>query len=88
MTVLSENERGTGITSYSIRAILVAYTLHIISGNISQEELDDYTTFTKSKKFKEVYMTAKDIMKSIWNIPKEEINTTALFTAGINNGNI
>lgn len=88
MTVLSENERGTGVASYSVRALLISCIIHIVWGNILQEELDDYTAFTKSKKFKEIYTTAKDIISTIWDIPKQEINTTALFVASIDNGNI
>ncbi len=88
INVLSENERGTGIASYSIRALLIAFIIHILWGNILQEELDEYTAFTKSKKIKEIYTTAQDIITAIWDIPKEEINTTALFIASIDNGNI
>lgn len=86
--MLSENEKGTGVAASSVEVLLISLVIHLLSEKITSEQLDDYTAFTKSKEFKSVYMMAKEIMESVASIDKEHINTTMIFTAAMDKGNI
>ncbi|EKD25039.1 MAG: hypothetical protein ACD_80C00129G0004 [uncultured bacterium (gcode 4)] len=88
ISILSETEKDTGTQTYSTIILLVSLMIRIISGKLTINELNDYNVFVESGKFKEVYMVAKEIFKSVSPIPKEHLNMTSIFTAGINNGNI
>ena len=88
ITVLSENQRGTGTATSTIEVMLFSLAIHILSGKLLPEQLDDYEKFMRSKEYTSISaMTQELISISRW-IPKEDINSTVIFTAAIHNGNL
>ena len=88
ISILSENEEGTGIAISSIGTQLLSLLIFILWEKISPEQLDDYTAFTKSKESKGIYTLTKETIENFSSITKKHVNGTVLFTAGMENGNI
>lgn len=88
ISLFSENERGTGINIATSETILIALVTHILWNKVLPQQLEDYQKFLESKEFKNIYTTAKNIMESNLPIDKKHINSTGIFTASMNNGNI
>ncbi len=88
ITVLSENQRGTGVATATIEAMLLSLTIHILWGKLLPEQFDDYEKFMKSKEYISISAMTQELISTITWIPKEDINNTVIFTAAIYNGNL
>ncbi len=86
--VLSENARDTGPATSSMEAMLISFLIHIVTGKIKVEDIDDFEKFIKMKECKGIYTIAKEMIANIAHIDKKNINGTILFTTTINNGNV
>ncbi len=79
ISILSENERGKGTITASIEALLLSIIIHIVSENLLPEQLEG--DFIKTKEYKEIYTTARDMLVTVTWVSKEHINTLSFFTA-------
>jgi len=86
--VLSENERGTGTTTATTEALLLSITIHILSGKLLPEQLDDCEKFMKSKEYKSIVTTTQELIGTITGVPKKDINSTVMFATAVHDRNL